>query len=384
MFFFWALFDGTVSYLSPILITQKGYSDAMMGLLISLSSVAGAFFDVLMGRYLREPRWRLVFLLMLAASAATIVVLWASSTILIFVLAMALWALYFNFNNFGLYDFVSANAPTQQRGREYGIINIFKFLGYILAPLFLGFLIADKVTGSSLVFGICALAGSLLFFLLLLRLTQGSLLRPERSKRSNVRKALHSISRDGFLLLPVFLFTVVYNASEAFFWTLGPLLSIEFASLHPLDGLFVTAYFMPMLLTGWFVGPITRRFGKKRSALFSFAIGSSILLLFFVVRDPYLLIALTFVASLFITFSLPCISAAYADYISEDRRDQGHIEAMGDFSANVGYIIGPLLAGILAGLFGTVSTFGILGACALVLTLLLMRVMPRHINLAPR
>ncbi|HEX8923444.1 MAG TPA: hypothetical protein VF828_01780, partial [Patescibacteria group bacterium] len=37
--FFWAFFDGMLSYLVPVLITQRGYSNTQMGFIFAFSSV---------------------------------------------------------------------------------------------------------------------------------------------------------------------------------------------------------------------------------------------------------------------------------------------------------------------------------------------------------
>ena len=70
MIFFWALFDGIVSYISPLLITHGGYSKTALGFLLGSSSVAGALFDYLLSRYLKNPHYRGVYLMMFAACAA--------------------------------------------------------------------------------------------------------------------------------------------------------------------------------------------------------------------------------------------------------------------------------------------------------------------------
>ena len=45
MLMFWTLFDSTITYVTPLIITERGFSDTMMGLIYASSSVIGAFFD---------------------------------------------------------------------------------------------------------------------------------------------------------------------------------------------------------------------------------------------------------------------------------------------------------------------------------------------------
>jgi len=50
-----------------------------------------------------------------------------------------------------------------------------------------------------------------------------------------------------------------------------------------------------------------------------------------------------------------------------------------DFSANLGYIFGPILAGVLADLFGIQSAFGVLGLVGAALAVTLLIFGPKHI-----
>ena len=298
---------------------------------------------------------------------------------------MALWGLYYNLHNFGGFDFISRTSAEVERGRHSGVLSVFKFLGYIIAPLLVGFIMAgtgNEVGMGPFVLAWAVIAISFLFYLIVVweGHSRELSLSPVASLPTTER-GMRALRRIGSVIFPVLLFTALYNVVESFFWTLGPLLAENFRELHPWNGLFVTAYFLPLLFSGWFVGRITRKFGKKRSAFAAMALGASILTSFYFVENPYALLVLIFLASLFITFSLPSINSAYVDYISEDRGEEREIESLTDFAANGGYIVGPVLAGFLADTFGNLHTFGFLGIGALVAALLLLRFTPRQINI---
>ncbi len=144
MIFFWALFDGTVSYISPLLITQNGYSKTGLGFLLGSSSVAGAFFDYLLSKFLKNPHYRVVYLIMFICCFVFPLVLWKATSFFVFILAMALWGLYYNLYNFGVFDFVSRVSPSDERGGYFGMLYLFKSLGYIIAPLLVGFVISTN------------------------------------------------------------------------------------------------------------------------------------------------------------------------------------------------------------------------------------------------
>jgi MFS family permease len=110
-------------------------------------------------------------------------------------------------------------------------------------------------------------------------------------------------------------------------------------------------------------------------------IGSAILCFISIVHDPVMIIALTFLASCFLGIALPSINGAYADYISEASYVEGEIEALEDFSFNLGYIIGPLSAGIISDVLGITSAFTVLGVAGFTVALILFRITPRKITI---
>src|SRR5260221_13134119 len=76
MLFFWTLFDGTVSYVTPLKISQAGFSDTTLGLIIGFSSVAGGVFDFLISKFLTNTHFRRLDLLMFALCFAYPLILW--------------------------------------------------------------------------------------------------------------------------------------------------------------------------------------------------------------------------------------------------------------------------------------------------------------------
>jgi len=141
----------------------------------------------------------------------------------------------------------------------------------------------------------------------------------------------------------------------------------------------LAAYSLPALIGGWFVGSLTNRYGKKRTAYVSLLIGSLILSTFSFADNPVMLIVVVFTASFFIKITHPVMNSSIADYINDAPQVEVEIEGLEDFSTNVGYIIGPIAAGILADLFGMQAAFGILGLIGAILAVLLLIFGPKHI-----
>lgn len=82
--------------------------------------------------------------------------------------------------------------------------------------------------------------------------------------------------------------------------------------------------------------------------------------------------------------SMPAINAAYADYISEATQVEGEIEGLEDFAFNIGYVLGPISAGVLADTLGMKGAFSILGLLGVILAVILLVVTPKTITIKTR
>jgi MFS family permease len=386
MLLFWTLFDGVVSYASPLAITQAGYSETLLGFIIGMSSAAGAIFDFVLSKFLNNTHFRRVFLLMFAICFTFPLILLQAKTFWMFLLAMVVWGLYYDLMNFASYDFVGRKFPENEHSTAFGLLNVFKELGYVLAPLIAGLVIgtASHMNQQPFLLMLTFLAISIIFYLVLTYITS----RETKEYIENKTIKPHNIARELFLwktigrqLIPVLILSMFFNIFDSFFWTLGPIISENYAALHPFNGLFLTAYTLPSLIVGWMVGSVTKKFGKKKTAFVSFMIGSVILSVFFLIHNPIAIIADIFLASFFVGFTIPAINGAYADYISETSKVEREIEALGDFFTNIGYIVGPIVAGILADRIGTAQTFSFLGAICAVVGLFLLLTTPKNIHI---
>ena len=96
--------------------------------------------------------------------------------------------------------------------------------------------------------------------------------------------------------------------------------------------------------------------------------------------SPILILITIFICSFLVSLAWPAVRAAYADYISETESVEKEIEGLADFFTNLGYVIGPILAGFLADQFGEARTFSILGLITVITTLVIIQVTPKEIN----
>jgi len=154
------------------------------------------------------------------------------------------------------------------------------------------------------------------------------------------------------------LLLVSYGAVyDSFFMLLGPILA-ERLPLEPFDGIFLFAYYLPALLMGGLVGKISKKFGKKNTAVFGLLICSLIISTMFLFENPLILIIIVFLSSCFISLLIPVVQSIFAN-LHDVPQAKKEVQELGDFFSNFGY--GPLFAGAIAENFGSIATFSVLG-----------------------
>lgn len=386
MLMFWAIFDGLLTYVTPLVLTQAGYSETMMGIIIGTSSIAGAVFDFMLCRIFKRSNFRRIFLILFAICAVYPIILWQAKSFWVFISAMALWGVYYDLYSFGSLDFLGNYTDKEEHASSSGALQVFRSLGYLLAPIFAGFTIGEIVGWQTFALSWIFLFMAFLFFIVLIKVTKEGVNQDHQGlacRNLAIKREFKLWERTSILLKPVLILTLLISIYDAFFWTIGPLFAESFRGMDGFDGLFLAAYELPALMVGWFIGKATIRLGKKRTAFAAFGVGSLILATLPLISSPPLAIATIFLASMFISMAIPAINGTYADYIEEAPKAEKEIEAVSDFSSNLGYVIGPITAGILADAYGDSIAFSVLSIVGVIIVIVLFRITPRNINVSP-
>jgi MFS family permease len=356
-----------------------------MGVIIGSSSVAGALFDFLICRFVKRTNHRRILIFMFALCFVYPLILWEAKVFFVYLIAMAIWGLYYDLHNISKFEFIGHNAEKEDHTDSFGLLQVFQSLGYLLAPILAGFVIGEVVGWGSFALAWIFLSISFVFFLVMLKLTKDDKNFGAHCKPINFFVEINLWRSLGKLILPVLVLTLLLNVTDSFFWTIGPIVAEGFPEkYHHFAGFFLAAYSLPPLLVGWFVGNATKKYGKKRTAFASFLAGSIIFSFLFLVDNPVALMLIVFVASCFIAFAWPAINGAYADYIRESKTMEREIEGLEDFFTNLGYVFGPILAGLLADTLGDLGAFSALGLAGVVSALFLLQYAAKAIVIKPK
>jgi len=386
MIVFWAIFDGIISYITPLLIVARGISKTDMGLIIGTSSLAGAFFDFIMCWIFKNATHRRILILMFAICLFYPLLLWKAHTIGLLFIAMIVWGFYYDLHNISNFEFVGNHMPKTEHSSSFGLIHVAGSFGYLFAPIIAGLVVGYYMNWQPLVLAWIFLAVSFCFFLALNSASKREkrdegLMIGERIKPINFLHELSLWHRIGKMIAPILFLTCLINIVDSFFWTVGPLLAESFTKYHNLAGFFMVAFTLPPLLIGWGIGTVTAKYGKKKTAFTAFAIGSLILSTMAFFQSPLILTAIVFISSFAIAFSWPAINGVYADFIGETDSLSREIESIEDLFGNFGYVIGPILAGFLADRLGNLGAFSVLGLFGAVVSIFLFKITPKKIKI---
>lgn len=365
MLFFWSVFDGLVSYLSPLVMTEHGLSKTGMGVVLGSSSVAGAVFDVLLSKFLTNTHYRRVYLGMFLVSFLQPVLLWQAKTIWIYLAAMAGWGLYYDLLNFGTFDFVSRTSEKSEHSSSFGLLNMTKSLGYLVAPIVAGLVIGERLTAEPfLMMSVFLFIAAFCFGVLMVRSLQHPVEHMHETRHYKPLNALREFRvwrTIGKAIWPVLILILVLNVVDSFFWTLGPLVSEELQLGWLPGSLFITAYSLPSLLVGWFIGSVVKRYGKRRTATICLLLGSLLFLLLGSIGPDVGKVVTVFAGSFLIAMSWPSVSSMVTEYITDSERYEKEIEGIVDFATNIGYVVGPMIAGYLGDTIGNIRAFSVMG-----------------------
>lgn len=383
MIFFFLVCDGIVGYFVPIAMTQAGLNEFQIGLIVSTSSMAGLVFDQMLLRVFKQTHFRRMFLFMFLFALLLPLIIWKTTSPLMFVVGMAVWGIYYDLYSCGTMDFVGTVTQKNEHSSSYGVIAVFISCAYIISPLIASSLVDSMSAGTPFYIAYVFLGVAFLLYSYLKSASQKKI----EASFPEEKKFMSKHERSTFLqtvwvLMPILSITTMLNIVAAMYWTFAPLIDHVGTSTWSLGGFLMFAYQLPSLLSGWFVGSLTKKISKNKLSLLMLFGGSVFLMSFFLLQNPYILILASFFSSLFLSLVWPSINGIYADCVTHVPEREVQIETAQDSFGNIGYIIGPLMAGVVAQNFGTIQTFAWIGVLGVVLSMGLWFFAPKQIRFA--
>ncbi|MBW7944844.1 hypothetical protein H3C70_05625, partial [Patescibacteria group bacterium] len=138
--------DSVMAYVAPIFLENGVKNSFYMGIILSSSSVVGLFCDAIFPSVFRAKQhlfflWNTVILALLFPA----IFLFFPQQVPEFVLAMAIWGIYYEFLVFSKAYFIEAFIKMDRHALAWGILNTFRSLTMFAVPLFVPFLLDQGV-----------------------------------------------------------------------------------------------------------------------------------------------------------------------------------------------------------------------------------------------
>lgn len=375
--------DAIMSYSVPVFLKETLGSSFWMGIIIATSSIAGVVADIILGEWFGNKKY--TFFLwgaLIAALAFPLTLLFLPPLIPFFLLAMAIWGLYYELIQFANYRFIRVFMSKEHHAQSWGIISAFASCAYLIGPLLAEFLIdrnSQLPFGGTICFLLSGIGGFLVFLNIFSKKTE--LVPPITERKQSLFHELEIWKTLLRVIWPLWLFHFALILVEVAFWTVGTVFSEELRRVHPYGGFFLTAWCLPALFIGLWAGKAARPLGKKRAAFLAGFLEGIVLLFFAFTHNVPALLVLVFISSAFGAIAHPELSGTFEDYVARLGPFGNHLIGLNLSSASLAFIIGPVFAGGLASLFGSQAIFPIMGGLLVVASLFTLLITPRKIRL---
>jgi fucose permease len=300
--------------------------------------------------------------------------------------AMAIWGIYYEFISFSQFNFVHRIVKTDYHAAAWGVLEIFKALGGMLAPIAATYLLEWGMEVAMWVVIGSLTVGAVLFVVYRwwypTRPVQAELsVQPVKTKRSFWQE----MKIWGVLMKriwPMYIFFFAFVLLESAFWTLGPLLSEEIREVHPWSGFLLTAFILPSVFAPLLVHPLSTRYSKKKISFLAALLGSALLAVgAFWLGNSAWLIVIVFLSAIFFSLDFPEIAAVFEDYLSRIDGYENDLIGLQGTSTSLSYILGPALAGALANWLGNSAALGVFAVFLGLTSAWLLLITPRKIKM---
>ncbi len=379
--FFIFLGDAIVSFWVPNLLQDSLGSAKIMGLVIGFSSVAGFILDLIFPQFIKDVTVKRLITWGVTSGMIFAVILLASlkfPLFLIFLFAVAVWGVYYNFLNYSSQQFISDALPLKIRSGGWAIYSSFKSLAYLIGPLLAAwFLLKGEWIPAAIDIFLLTLGLSLVF---LIRKVHERPLTIEVSKINLWTEIGHWKVLLG-VVWPIVVLSLLTGIIDSAFWTTGTVLTENLTRVNFLGSFFLPLYQLPSLFAGFALAKLSIYKGKKKLAIILVGASSVVLSLLGIADSIVLILFLVFVSALLLSFAYPLMNAVYTDLTARMGRERKHMIGLTDSAVNLSYIFGPIIAGYLADSFGEQKTFSIVGIFVLAVTAVLLIFTPKKLRL---
>ena len=379
--FFIFLADAVLSAWVPGLVEDSFSSPVVMGFILSFSSIIGLGADLILPQILKGINFKFLLIMAIILSVVFSLTLISATFlpyVIIFLIAMAVWGIYYEVVGFANHQFVADTVPIRMHASTWAFVGVFKNLAYFLGPLIAGFLISYNLRMPAYF----ALIFALFAFLILMLAKK----HHERPVSIAIDKISFTCELEHWGILfekvwPIVVVSIFLGIIDAVFWTVGAVYTEKMGEINFWAKWFLPMYALPSLFVGLVIAKKGIVSGKKKMALRFFLISGIFLALMSFYNSVFWQLLVVFCSSLALAIAYPLVDGVYSDIIERMGRQRKHMIGLCNSTTSVSYIVGPILAGCIDSLVGSIMTFVYLGYAVIIVALILLATTPKKLKL---
>lgn len=366
----YALGFGLVLFLLPFMAYQLSSSVFMVGVLVAVPALTSMAAAIPVGGFIDAYGRRGVSLVGLFFMLALAFYFPHASTLAKFILFVSM----FGFASQMVYGSLKAClldiTPKGETSKYFSVVATAFQSGLALGPLAGGYFILKDLAGGVSAASRFFTLDLVVIILLLLFFKVGSVkakVRIPHTLKEFLFNGIGDYLKLKRLGLVVLWLTILFTTYEGLVWTLEPLFNKYYQLNSFTTGLILSMFVLPFILFNIPAGILADRYGKMRVLIPSLTAAGLFMIVFGLVKSPLLLITSAFLSTAFLAFAWTSMAGLLVDAAAKFKK--GGIVGVWNTSEEVGYLIGPVVGGLIAQYAGISVPFIALGVLML-LTLL--------------
>ncbi len=369
--FIWLVADIILEFVFPTHLEHLGKSYLEIGFLLSLASLGGIIVDLPVGNLSDKANRKKLMIAGLTLSLIATIFIFSFKGDLYLTLAFLFWGAAYQVWKVPRDAKFASQTQQVERAEEYGMDMEIKYLAQTVGAFLGGFiLLALGLIGTLSFYSIFVIIAIILLYFQIVEKRKKPVFKTffSSKKSTSIFSQIKKYRLSGLILL--LFFSLLFTAWEEILWAFQPLFyGANVLNIPPhLGGVLLAFFSLPGIFLSYPAGRLADRIGKKKVLLVGMSLIGIALILFSLTHQLILVFALALLISIGWSISLPSLNGLIIDHTPDKK---GEIVGLWDFFMDVGFVIGPIVGGVIAQFLGVRSVFLCMGILFLVSVLYL-------------
>jgi len=368
--------SGLVFFLLPILSSKMTENFAVIGFLIAIPNIVSLFFDIPTGGLSDRIGRKKLTILGLCGMILFAFLLPLANSIQLLAIFLLILGFSNQLINVPIRAYIMDISPKDKTSEYFSVQTTGMQVGFALAPILAGILLSQELAKGtnaiSLLYAVTCLIAIAIICVGFRETVKGegstfdgvkSLIRKDKI----FMKGLLEYTTLKSVGLVIFLLTLMFIITDGVIWTLEPLYYQQGINTETV-GIILSMFVIPFIFFQLPAGFVADKFGKIKILVIGLLLAGSFLILFGLTKDIHVMISAAFIATFGLALAIPATDGLLTDVSSGKKR--GSIVGVWDIAEDLGYVIGPIVGGIVAEFYKDITIpFVFLGILLLLLVL---------------